>query len=154
MIWLLLSPERVISKRTAWALLVAILTFLIAGLFRISAGISAGLVGGVLWWGLIERPAKPTLLRGGLFGLLTVLLSHPLMWIIGAAIGDPLAWVFLGFPIEGSLLTLSGLSELLTNLLFATVMGLLGGFFTIPIGIVAGLVFVILRRRFQSDDGN
>jgi hypothetical protein len=142
--------NRIRSSNAIWAILAALVSFLLASLFNLYAGIGAGLAGGLLWWVLIERPTKPTLLRGALSGFLTALLAHPSMWIIGAFLGDPVFAAFIFSDVSGSVTSLSELTEVTTAVAVFTFLGLLIGFLTLPLGIAAGLGLVVLRRRFQS----
>lgn len=145
-----MSPisSRIRNPATIWIILAALFSFTIASLFNLFAGVAAGVVGGVLWWGLIERPAKPTLLRGGAFGFLTVLLAQPLMWILGAVFGHPIFASILN-QTNGSPNSLSDLTLILRDLAFGSIIGLIFISFTIPLGVVAGLVLVLIRRKFQ-----
>lgn len=43
----------------------------------LAAGLSAGAVGGPLWWKLVETPDEPTSLRGGGIGAAVGVLAHP-----------------------------------------------------------------------------
>ncbi|QIO21302.1 hypothetical protein [Haloarcula sp. JP-L23] len=142
-----------INKTTGlWLLFVAGVSFFLAGIFNLPAGIGAGLIAGVLWWGLIEQPGKPTVLRGGIFGLLTVLLAHPLMWLIGGVFGHPIFSSAVFGSFDGSLDTISDLNALAGNVLFGAFLSLVAGSFTLLIGVVAGIMLVVLRRRLQSPD--
>ncbi|MFC6993756.1 hypothetical protein ACFQH3_19780 [Haladaptatus sp. GCM10025707] len=49
--------------------------------FPLLAGLAAGLVGGTSWWLLVERPGHLTRERGGLVGLITGVLVHPIAWV-------------------------------------------------------------------------
>lgn len=134
-----------------WVLLVAFVSFFLAGLFNLYAGIGAGIAGGLIWWALIEQPAKPTLLRGGVFGFLTVLLAHPLMWLIGGFLGDPVFTGFLFSNVSGQVTSLSELTDVIRAVAAFTFLSLLTGFLTLPIGIGAGLGLVVFRRSFPRE---
>lgn len=127
---------------------VTLCSFLIGAVFNLFAGTGAGIAGGVLWWGLIERPAKPTLSRGGLFGFLTVLFAHPFMWFVGAVFGHPIFSAILPHSRGRDLNLLQSITKMLIEGLFGGFMSLLITTFTIPIGVVVGLGLVVLRRRF------
>lgn len=134
-----------------WILLAAVSTaipaFIISGaearfFLQIASGIAAGSSAALLWWLLIERPSKPTLLRGAAFGFLTNLLANPLAWLIyavyeivsgqltAASEGVPLHWAFLQEVVSGSFLSLFFI-----------------GIITFPLAIILGLVLAALRRR-------
>jgi hypothetical protein len=42
--------NRIRSSNAIWAILAALVSFLLASLFNLYAGIGAGLAGGLLWW--------------------------------------------------------------------------------------------------------
>lgn len=140
--------DRGYTAPVGWVILVAVVCVFVAGLFNPYAGIAAGIAGGLLWWGLIERPAKPTLLRGGLFGFLTVLLAHPLMWIIGGVFGHPIFSAILN-QTGGSINSLSDLTTVLTSALLGSFFSLVFISFTIPLGVTLGVGLVFLRQRIH-----
>jgi hypothetical protein len=123
----------------------------------LSAGLGGGIAGALFWWVLIERPSKPTLLRGTLFGLLTVILAYPLMIIIGISFAE--LGIFISqppdniqLPVLDSILLLSGLYEFLTEFLWLVlVMVAISGIITLPVGITTGLVLVTLRQQVRND---
>lgn len=144
--------DRIYGPDVVWVILVTLFCFSLAALFNRFAGIGAGIAGGLLWWALIERPAMPTLFRGGLFGFLTALLAYPLTWIIGAAFGHPLFRSAVTGSVTGSLDSLSELTGVMTAVLFGSALSLVITLFTIPVAVGAGLGLVILRRKFRFND--
>lgn len=139
------------SATGAWVLFAAMYAFLIAlTISGLSAAISAALAGALWWWVLIERPAKPTFYRGTVFGFLTVLLTHALHAIVAGLLNLRLIGgdVPAGFQFTGPVPSLAGLREITHDVVFWTYASLgIAGILTIPIGIAAGLVLVVFRRR-------
>lgn len=142
--------NRIFRTNIVWLVLATLSSFLIGAIFNLFAGIGAGIAGGILWWGLIERPAKPTLIRGGLFGFLTVLFAHPLMWLIGGVFGHPIFYSIVSDSTETVFDFVTSLPQIITDAVFGGLLSLLITTFTIPIGVIAGLILVILRRRFET----
>lgn len=101
------------------------------------AALAAAVLGGTLWWALVERPGRPTDARATAVGFLVGLLAHPLMWLL-YVFGGP---IFLGadLPAPGFVaeyaLTMSAFS-----ILFA-------GGLTVVGGACCGLVVVRFRQR-------
>lgn len=133
-----------------WVLLAALSAFLVASIGGLAAAVSAGIAGAVVWWLIIERPSKPTVRRGALFGSLTVLLAHALIYLVAGLLGLPIIGdrpVVL--PISGPVPSPAELSEILYQAASVASFTLFfGGIITIPLGIVAGLLLVIIRERF------
>jgi hypothetical protein len=101
------------------------------------------LVGGISWWLVVERPARPTRERGILVGALTGLFTHPLMWFLIFAYQDPSTYFD---PSE--LLTQQAGSDLFGGILLFTFFSLLTvGPITVVVGIFGGLVLTAGRRR-------
>lgn len=115
-----------------------------------SVGLAAGISGGLFWWIIVERPSKPTLARGLVFGFLSVLIAFPL-------------WFFLTLPLIAipvlEPVNVGDLMEVVrsvTNpdsftwfLFFGAIA--VGGIIAFPPGIVVGLLLVMIRRRFPVE---
>ncbi|WP_276249048.1 hypothetical protein [Haladaptatus sp. YSMS36] len=107
--------------------------------FPLLAGLAAGLVGGTSWWLLVERPGHLTRERGGLVGLITGVLVHPIAWVF-----------ILGlYTIRTGVWDAEG--NFLVFLLFLYWgLGLVGGF-TVIMGVFASLLVIVARERLSKD---
>ena len=90
---------------------------------------SGAVVGAVAWWAVVELPAEYGYLRGGAVGLLTVL-GTVLFWALVIAV----VWAPEFLALSGTLLTIG----------FVLVV-------TAPVGFVAGLPLLYLRRRLADE---
>ena len=105
----------------------------------------AALLTGALLWRIVARPGRETgrpILRGGVAGLLTGLLSHPVAWLflylVGVATG---ARSSLGEPAAGPLEFLPGLFGLTFFSWLTT------GWITAPLGMLTGVALGAFARR-------
>lgn len=103
------------------------------------ATVAASLLGGVLWWALVERPRCLTNQRATAVGFLVGLLAHPLTWVL--------------YIIGGPLFLSGGWSRPLVMgkfvLTYTVLSALFSGALTIIGGVLCGLV-VIRCRRYAS----
>lgn len=104
------------------------------------AAVGAAIVGGTLWWALIERPHCLTNGRAILVGALVGLLAHPLTWAL-YILGGPL---FL----PGNWSEPWGMVEF--TFLFSVLSVLFSGALTIAGGVLCGLVVMRYRRHAHS----
>lgn len=134
------------ASSTRWTLYAGVYVFLVSGIlllplgpivdmvlqvlglsFRLSSLIvpaSAGMIGAVSWWGIVERREDPWYLSGGIFGLATALLTI-------------LFWILLPAIVYGpGIVRTAGVVILFT------------GGLTVPVGIIAGLPLTYGRRQF------
>lgn len=116
-------------------------------LLPLFAGLAAFLTGAISWWLLLERPAKYTLLRGGLAGTLAGLISHYLCWYLLILFRNICYWGWggctssLGEPPVDPLNGLWGAAVLtLGSLLFF-------GWLTVPLGAVFGGMLVMRKGK-------
>lgn len=103
------------------------------------AVVAAALLGGTLWWRLIERPMRVSKRRAVVVGSLVGVLAHPLMWtlyLLGGPIFFPGGWADPWTMVEGILM-------------FTAFSLLFSGFLTIIGGIVCGIVVIRCRRFAQ-----
>lgn len=141
------SLMAVVSALGAVLTVIAVLTF-VHGNFSGSldiwlvppAAIATALLGGSLWWILIERPHNLTNERAIVVGSLVGLLSHPLMW----------ALYILGSPmfLPGDGLGPSAVVDFL--LIFSILSVLYGGVLSAFGGIICGL-FVLRCRNYVTE---
>lgn len=104
------------------------------------AVVASGVLGGVLWWAIVERPRKPTTERALLVGLLVGLGAHPLMWALFLLSGP------LYLPVEPpkpSFIAEFALTMSAFSILF-------GGGLTGLGGLLCGRTVVAARRRFHQ----
>lgn len=99
------------------------------------AVVAAALLGGTLWWGLIERPMRISNRRVVVVGFLVGTLAHPLMWTL----------YFLGGPIFFPVGRTDPWTMLEAILMFTGFSSLFSGFLTIIGGVVCGIV--VMRCR-------
>lgn len=100
------------------------------------AVVAAAVLGGTLWWKLIERPQRISNGRAVVVGFLVGVMAHPLMWTLYLLVGPiflPGGWTDPWTLVE-VILTFTAFS-----LLFS-------GALTITGGIVCGLVVMRYRR--------
>lgn len=141
-------------KTGKWVLFASVSTFIIVvTISTLSAAISAALAGALWWWVIIERPLKLAWRRGVKFGILTVLLAHFLHPIVAIVLNLPMigGGVPAGAQFTGLLPSIAELRLLTYSLMSWYQLSLLATILTGPIGIVAGLVLVAIRRRFPSE---
>ena len=117
-----LAPEPVGSARTMYGL---------------PAVVAGGTLGGALWWALVERPGKPTVVRALLAGFLVGVLAHPLLWALHFLVGPLYAPVE---PLGPTVLAGTILSVSVLSILFF-------GWVTAPVAVGCGLLVLLLRRR-------
>jgi hypothetical protein len=134
--WLLLGLSIVLASEIATSLALHILGNMgrfLSGLY-VNAPLAALLSGISLWWFLIVRPRRATIVRGLLVGMLASALAHPLLFLI-----LPVLWIgpqqFLLIP--------SMLTWTIYSLIF-------GGWITIPIGGFLGLLLIFLQRTLTQ----
>lgn len=115
-----------------------------------AAGVGGFIVGGILWWFVIEAGQRTTVSFGGLVGALTGILSHFAMWFFVILLAIAVAEDPLSLPIQ---------FDSLTDAIF--VLGsfslTLAGLFTVPIGAFIGWQLMRLRRSSieeTSSEGN
>lgn len=104
------------------------------------AVVAAAVLGGTLWWTLVERPRCTTDSQAVVVGVLVGLLAHPLMWLL-YIVGGPLflpggwsePWVMVEF-----------------TLTFAVLSVLFSGVLTIAGGVLCGLAVMRLRRYVST----
>lgn len=106
-----------------------------------AAAIAAGVVGGPLWWLVIER-GDPTVTykRGLMVGACTGVLAHPVTWFVMLALEG------LVQPAIGGL---AGVARVLGLPLFFGFWGLiLAGWLTVFLGCLGGLGLTAVRTRY------
>jgi len=108
--------------------------------FPLLVALASGLVGGACWWLLVERPRRLTRERGGIVGLLTGLLVHPVTWILVLAVQN----------LQAGRWSLSG-SRSMISLFFIWGIGFVGTF-TVVVGVVYGLLITVARDRLSEDE--
>lgn len=108
--------------------------------FPFLVGLASGLVGGTCWWLLVERPGRLTRERGGVVGLLTGLLVHPVTWVLVLAVQN----------LQAGRWSLSG-SRSMISLFFIWGIGFVGTF-TVGVGVVCGLLVTVARDRLGEDE--
>jgi len=99
--------------------------------------VATGMLGGTLWWVLVERSCCLTDRRAIVVGFLVGVLAHPLTWglyTLGGPLFLPGGWPALRVMIE-------------STLLFSVFSVLFSGVLTITGGIFCGLFVVRVRRR-------
>lgn len=104
------------------------------------ATVAAAVLGGTLWWALVERPRRLTDRRAVAVGFLVGSLAHPLTWAL--------------YVLGGPLFLPGGWSEPRTivevTLTFAVLSALFAGVLTIGGGILCGLIVMRFRRRAHA----
>lgn len=100
---------------------------------------ASALLGGILWWRLVERPQRFSDGRAVAVGFLTGVLAHPLMWTLYFLAGP----IFLPGGWNHALV----MFEII--LMFTAFSLLFSGFLTIIGGIACGLVVMRCRRLAQ-----
>ncbi|WP_424004696.1 hypothetical protein ACOZ4I_08260 [Haloarcula salina] len=88
---------------------------------------SAGVVGAVGWWALVERRAAQSYLLGALFGLVTAVVTVSLWTLAVLVVWGPRTVLLAGVVVVGFALAV-----------------------TAPIGAVGGLPLMYARRRFDG----
>ncbi len=104
--------------------------------------LAAWISGALCWWLVVERPAKPTILRGTLFGVVSVLLTF-VVWLFG--IGPIIYNALSESPVSLSRLALAYTDP--TALWFVLAIFAFGSVVAVPVGTVGGIVLVLFRRR-------
>jgi hypothetical protein len=139
-----------------WVLLAAGLFFSLGMIDSLPSAIAAAVTGALFWWALIERPSNLTYRQGAKFGFLAQLAAYPLIYLLSGFLGLP-----AGVDESNPAFTISGVIPSggeVGYILYGMVMWVgvhsLGNIITGPIGIAAGLVLVLLRRRFPSNSEN
>jgi hypothetical protein len=108
--WMLIGIGAVLASEIATVLSLAflffwgpapfILTGMSSGLviYLVAAPLACLLAGWLIWWLFILRPRRATVRRGILFGALSSIVAHPLMWGFASLplgiVGAPLMWEF------------------------------------------------------------
>jgi hypothetical protein len=118
-----------------------LLTNLFLGAFAIPAtpslaAVAAFVVGGPCWWLLVERPRNLTRMRGAFAGLLTGLLTQPVLWFLVVVYQEP---ELLTNPAQ--------LTELAVFSGFVYLSVLATGTVTMTVGVFVGLALMVLRER-------
>jgi|AntRauTorcE11898_2_1112593.scaffolds.fasta_scaffold02319_6 hypothetical protein len=103
-----------------------------------AAAIAAGLVGGVLWWALVER-GTATRLRGAVAGVLTGVFAHPVMWFVLLALEGMILPQYLGLS---AITTGVGIS-----LFFGFWGFVLAGWLTVILGCLGAVFLATVRMR-------
>lgn len=113
----------------------------------VAAALASFVVGGLCWRLLIARPGQTALWRGLVMGGLTGLLAHPLAWYL-------LSLIFYAGGVRSSLdePTLNPLEAIPGSLILAAGSILIVGWLTVPLGMVAGVGFLLLYRRQTGQD--
>ncbi len=103
------------------------------------AAISAAIISSILcWWLLIVHPQKVTVVRGGLAGILSVVLALFLMWVIwGIAAGE---------PFQGGNSLMASLVLGLITMVVVSISPL--GWFLLALGGSSGGLLAFLTRRW------
>jgi len=141
------SVMGVVSALAAAVIGVAVINYVLgnpAGSFDVllvpPAVVATGILGGTLWWALVERSHCLTDRRASLVGFLVGVLAHPLMWglyTLGGPLFLPGGWSEPRVMIE-------------FTLLFSVLSVLFSGALTIVGGVLCGLFVIRLRRRAYS----
>ncbi|MBV0903264.1 hypothetical protein [Haloarcula salina] len=141
------GPASTLSTPIAWSLLAGAYAFVCSSLVLLRLGAvagtlltvlglpepyagvlvpaSAGVVGAVGWWALVERRAAQSYLLGALFGLTTAVVTVSLWTLAVAVVWGPRTVLLAGVVVIGFALAV-----------------------TAPLGAVAGLPLMYARRRF------
>lgn len=108
--------------------------------FPLLVALASGLAGGTCWWLLVERPGRLTRERGGIAGMLTGLLVHPVTWVLVLATQNVQAghWSLAGSHSAISLFLIWGIG--------------LVGTFTVGVGVFCGLLITVARDRLGEDE--
>lgn len=104
------------------------------------AVVASAMVGGVVWWGLIERQGSRTYEHAVIVGVLVGVFSHPVMWMLYSVAGPlflPVGWS------EPAVIVMSSLFFTLFSVVFS-------GIFTVLGGIASALATLRVRRYVEA----
>lgn len=141
------SVMAVVSALAAAVVGIAVIDYILGNpaggfdvLFVPLASVAAAILGGTLWWALVERSRRLTYARAITVGILIGVLAHPLTWTF--------------YTLGGPLFLPGGWSEpwvmVEVTLMFTVLSVLFSGVLTIIGSILCGLVVMRCRRWAQS----
>lgn len=119
--------------------------------FFIPAGLAAFLTASASWWLIVERNARPTLLRGALAGAAAGVVAHYVCWYF-LLLGNYAFAAATGGRLGGEAGAIDPLSATWAALAYVFWSLLLFGWLTLPAGAALGAAYAKWRQSCHSRD--